>query len=60
MAENLVFHRCGQHLSDLERLIFQASWTENRLSYEEIAKTYKYSPNYIKQDVGHATMESPV
>lgn len=52
LAENLIFQRSGQHLSDLERLIFQASWTENRLSYEEIAKTYKYSPNYLKQDVG--------
>ncbi len=52
LADALVFRQSGEHLSDLELLIFQASWAEKRHSYEEIAKIYKYSANYIKQDVG--------
>jgi WD40 repeat protein/DNA-binding HxlR family transcriptional regulator len=51
-VDTLVFAKTEKHLSDLQRLLFHASWSEPRKSYEEIANTYGYSVTYLKQDVG--------
>ncbi|ARV58820.1 hypothetical protein BZZ01_09380 [Nostocales cyanobacterium HT-58-2] len=48
----LIFAKKGKHLSDVQRLIIQAAWSETRQSYDQIAETNGYSPNYLKQDVG--------
>lgn len=51
-TESLVFAQTGKRLSVLQRTILQSSWPDLRQSYDEIAKAYGYSPNYLKQDVG--------
>ncbi|MGK7872108.1 MAG: NB-ARC domain-containing protein [Xenococcaceae cyanobacterium] len=51
-ADALVFAKKGQHLSDLQRLLLRASWSEPRQRYDEIAQAYGYSINYLKQDAG--------
>lgn len=51
-VDTLVFARYGKHLSDLQRLLFRASWSETRRSYDEIANVCGYSVNYLKQDAG--------
>ncbi len=52
LTDTLVFAQTGKHLSDLQRAVFRASWPLQHQSYEEIAKAYGYSANYLKQDVG--------
>ena len=47
-----VFAHTGKHLSDLQTAVFRASWSVKNQSYDKIAETYGYSPNYIKQDTG--------
>jgi WD40 repeat protein len=51
-VDALVFAKKGKHLSDLQRLILHSSWSDPRQRYDDIAKTYGYSVNYLKQDVG--------
>lgn len=51
-VDALVFTKKGKHLSDLQRLILNSSWSDPRQRYDDIAKTYGYSVNYLKQDVG--------
>ncbi|NES85717.1 MAG: hypothetical protein F6K10_32360 [Moorea sp. SIO2B7] len=51
-ADTLVFAKKAKHLSDLQTLLLRASWSEPRQRYEEIAHTYGYSVNYLKQDAG--------
>lgn len=51
-VEDLVFTKKGKYLSDLQRQLLYSSWTDPRLRYDDIAKTYGYSVNYLKQDVG--------
>lgn len=51
-TDSLVFAYTGKHLSDLQIAIFRASWPLKTQSYDKIAETYGYSPNYIKQDTG--------
>ena len=51
-VDTLIFTKKGKHLSDLQRLLLDLSWSDPRLRYDDIAKTYGYSVNYLKQDVG--------
>jgi WD40 repeat protein len=51
-VEALVFTKKGKYLSDLQRQLLHSSWSDSRLRYDDIAKTYGYSVNYLKQDVG--------
>lgn len=51
-TDALVFAKTGKHLSDLQRMLFRASWPGTRQHYDEIAKAYGYSVNYLKQDAG--------
>jgi WD40 repeat protein len=51
-VDALVFAKKGKHLSDLQRLLLHASWSDPRQRYDDIAKAYGYSVNYLKQDVG--------
>ncbi len=51
-TDSLVFAQTGKHLTDLQTAVFCASWAVKNQSYDQIAETYGYSPNYIKQDTG--------
>jgi len=51
-TDALVFAHTGKHLSDLQTAVFRGSWPLKNQSYDQIAETYGYSPNYIKQDTG--------
>ena len=51
-TDSLVFAQTGKHLTDLQTAVFRASWSIKNQSYDQIAETYGYSPNYIKQDTG--------
>ena len=43
--------KTGKYLSDIEMKVLQGSWEGK--SYEEIAKTYGYSAEYLNKDVGN-------
>ncbi|MEO1133083.1 MAG: NB-ARC domain-containing protein, partial [Cyanobacteria bacterium J06639_1] len=46
-----VFHQAhGRHLTSVEVAILQGAW--ERQTYERIADAARYSPTYLKQDVG--------
>ncbi|PSB30520.1 NB-ARC domain-containing protein [Stenomitos frigidus] len=51
-TDSQVFAHTGKHLTDLQTAVFSASWPLKNQSYDQIAETYGYSPNYIKQDTG--------
>lgn len=51
-ANALVFAKSGNHLTDLQQALIEASWSWKRQSYDSIAETYGYSPTYLKHDVG--------
>ncbi|NEQ09366.1 MAG: hypothetical protein F6K37_26490, partial [Moorea sp. SIO4E2] len=51
-ANALVFAKSGNHLTDLQQALIEASWSWKRQSYDTIAETYGYSPTYLKHDVG--------
>ncbi|AFY46608.1 WD40 repeat-containing protein [Nostoc sp. PCC 7524] len=51
-VDTLIFEKKGKHLSDLQRLLLHSSWSDPHLRYHDIAKTYGYSVNYLKQDIG--------
>lgn len=51
-VDAVLFTKTGKYLSDLQRLLLHSSWSDPRLRYDDIAKTYGYSVNYLKQDVG--------
>ncbi|EKQ69526.1 NB-ARC domain protein [Leptolyngbyaceae cyanobacterium JSC-12] len=51
-ADNAVFARAGQHLSDVQMLILQGSL--QGLTYEQIAQNSHYSVSYIKKFAGPA------
>lgn len=48
----LIVAKFGHHLSDLQQAMLRESWSWQRLSYDQIAETYGYSPTYLKHDVG--------
>jgi hypothetical protein len=50
-ADKLVFQYTSKHLSDIEMKVLQGSW-EGR-TYDEIAKSYGYSAEYLNKDVGN-------
>jgi len=52
LVDSLVFSKTNKHLTDLQRIILEASWSEQRTSYEDIAASHGYSSTYLKQDVG--------
>ena len=51
IADSVVFSCIHQHLSDIEIKVLQASWAEK--TYEDMAKTYGYSAEYLNKDVGN-------
>ncbi|NEO66949.1 MAG: hypothetical protein F6J98_43995, partial [Moorea sp. SIO4G2] len=51
-ANALVFAKSGNHLTDLQQALIEASWSWKRQSYDTIADTYGYAPTYLKHDVG--------
>ena len=51
-ADRLVFHKTGEHLSDLQRELLKSSWSWEHQSYEQIATGCGYSGNYLRKHVG--------
>jgi AAA-like domain len=50
-ADAVIFKKTGKHLSDIEIKVLQASW--ERQTYDEMAKNYGYSAEYLNKDVGN-------
>lgn len=50
-ADRIFAQNTGKYLSDIEMKVLQGSWEGK--SYEEIAKTYGYSAEYLNKDVGN-------
>ncbi|MBD0311185.1 MAG: AAA-like domain-containing protein, partial [Microcoleus sp. T1-bin1] len=50
-ADRIFAQNIGKYLSDIEMKVLQGSWEGK--SYEEIAKTYGYSAEYLNKDVGN-------
>ncbi|MEA5515388.1 NB-ARC domain-containing protein [Nodularia sp. UHCC 0506] len=51
-VDTLIFEKTGKHLSDLQRRLLHSFWSDPHLRYHDIAETYGYSVNYLKQDIG--------
>lgn len=51
VADRLVFEHTGCHLKDIEIAVLQSSWED--ISYEQMAKDYGYSAEYLNKDVGN-------
>ncbi|OUC15616.1 MAG: hypothetical protein B0A82_06045 [Alkalinema sp. CACIAM 70d] len=51
VADDLVFAHTGKHLSDIEIKVLQGAWEGK--TYEEMARTYGYSVEYLNKDVGN-------
>jgi hypothetical protein len=51
IADNVIFRSMHQHLSDIEMKVLQASWEDK--TYEDMAKTYGYSAEYLNKDIGN-------
>ena len=49
-ADAAILEKIGRHLSDPETAILKGAWQGQ--SYEKIAETAGYSPNYLQRDVG--------
>ncbi|MDJ0717029.1 MAG: AAA-like domain-containing protein [Prochloraceae cyanobacterium] len=52
VAEEVVFNKTGKHLSDVETIVLQGSWSGK--TYEEIAEMYGYTADYLNKDVGQS------
>ncbi len=50
-AEELIYGKIGNYLSDLQRTILLTTLQESRKTYDQIAAECGYSPKYVKQDV---------
>ncbi|MBW4643803.1 MAG: AAA-like domain-containing protein [Goleter apudmare HA4340-LM2] len=50
-ADKAVFQYTGKYLSDIEIKVLQGAWDEK--SYDDMATTYGYSPEYLNKDVGN-------
>ena len=50
-ADRIFAQNTGKYLSDIEMKVLQGSWEGK--SYDEIAKTYGYSAEYLNKDVGN-------
>ena len=51
-VDTLIFETTGKHLTDVQRVLLSSSLSDRQLRYHDIAKTYGYSVNYLKQDIG--------
>lgn len=51
-VEDRVKEKTGRSLSDLQRIIFQESWQDTKITYDQIAKENNYSNRYVKQIAG--------
>ena len=51
LAEKLILSKTNKSCSDLQRSILISTLGEERITYDQIADRYGYSPTYIKQDV---------
>jgi NB-ARC domain len=51
-TDALVFAKMGKHLSDVQRLLIQTTWSKPGQRYDEIAQETGYSVTYLKQDAG--------
>jgi WD40 repeat protein len=51
-VDTLIFEKTGKHLTDLQRRVLHSFWSDPHLRYHDIAETYGYSVNYLKQDIG--------
>ena len=50
-AEELIYGKSGNYLSDLQRTILFTTLQGSRKTYEQIAEECGYSPKYVKQDI---------
>jgi AAA-like domain len=50
-ADHIFAQNTGKYLSDIEMKVLQGAWEGK--SYDEIAKTYGYSAEYLNKDVGN-------
>lgn len=50
IADEAFYQTHGRHLTSVEIAILQGAW--ERQTYEDIADAARYSPTYLKQDVG--------
>ncbi len=50
MAAKAVFAKTDKILNEAERNVLEGSWRGQ--TYDQMAKTYGYSPRYLKQDIG--------
>ena len=50
-AEELIYGKIGNYLSDLQRTILLTTLQESRKTYDQIADECGYSAKYVKQDV---------
>ncbi|WP_157162554.1 AAA-like domain-containing protein [Cylindrospermum stagnale] len=50
-ADQVVFQNMGKYLSDIEIKVLQGSWDGK--TYDELAKIYGYSAEYLNKDVGN-------
>ncbi|BAZ50662.1 hypothetical protein NIES4103_32790 [Nostoc sp. NIES-4103] len=50
-ADQAVFKNTGKYLSDIEIKVLQGSWEGK--TYDELAKIYGYSAEYLNKDVGN-------
>lgn len=50
-AEELIYEKAGNHLSDLQQVILLTTIEGSRKTYEQIAEECGYSAKYVKQDV---------
>ncbi len=50
-ADQAVFHDIGKHLNDIEIKVLQGSWEGK--TYDDMAKLYGYSAEYLNKDVGN-------
>lgn len=51
IADRLVFHKMGKHLSDVEMIVLKSSWEGE--TYEEMAQQAGYTVDYLNKDVGN-------
>jgi hypothetical protein len=51
VADRLTFQRTGKHLSDVEMIVLQGSWSGK--TYEEMAQEAGYTVDYLNKDVGN-------
>jgi WD40 repeat protein len=51
-TDALIFAATGNHLSQPQRSLLLASWSEVRQNYDQIAEACGYSPHYLRKHIG--------